>query len=155
MVENYVLPQLDDDNENRPSFQNVMFSSFLEYRTMTKSKNPALLSVTRHHHNPLRSTSIFLYTNWWKFYYATNESVLFFSYYITHSWHSHCRTSLLKWTNIESTKKNAGISGTCSLGTKKGMRVLSTVLYSSIKTVFLHTCGQVVRCETLHSQHHL
>jgi hypothetical protein len=62
MVENYVLPQLGDNKENRSSFQNFMFCSFLEYQTMTKSKNPTLLSVKHHHYNLLRSTSIFLYT---------------------------------------------------------------------------------------------
>jgi hypothetical protein len=54
-----------------------------------------------------------------------------------------------------STKKNAGISGTYSLGTKTGIRMLFAVFYSSVEIVFLYTSGKVVKCETLHSERHL
>jgi hypothetical protein len=53
------------------------------------------------------------------------------------------------------TKKNAGISGTCSVGTKTDVRVLLAVFYLSIQTVLFPTSGKVVRYETLYMECHL
>jgi hypothetical protein len=37
-------------------FQNIVFSSYLEFRTMEKSMNPINLSVIHHRQNPFDST---------------------------------------------------------------------------------------------------
>jgi hypothetical protein len=57
--------------------------------------------------------------------------------------------------HIQVYEKNAGISGTCSLGMKTDMRVMFAVFYSSIETVYLHTSGKVAVCEMIRSERHL
>jgi hypothetical protein len=50
------MPYPSPEDENRFSLRNVVFSSFLEYRTMDKYKNLVILSVIHHRQNPLEST---------------------------------------------------------------------------------------------------
>jgi hypothetical protein len=50
------LPSPEDGN--RSSFRNVVFSMYLEFRTMDKVQNPLTLIVTHHLQNALHSTSI-------------------------------------------------------------------------------------------------
>jgi membrane-bound acyltransferase YfiQ involved in biofilm formation len=62
-----VSPPLPEDG-NRSSFQNVVFSSFLEYQTMVIVQKLVISSVIHHHKNRLESTSwicmqIFLLTD--------------------------------------------------------------------------------------------
>jgi extradiol dioxygenase family protein len=57
--------------------------------------------------------------------------------------------------NTDPTKKNAGNSGGCSLGTETDMRVVFTVFIHQLKQSFLHTSGKVVRCETLQNECHV
>jgi hypothetical protein len=52
-------------------------------------------------------------------------------------------------------EKNAWSSGTCSLGTKRDMRLLFALFYSAIAIVFYHSSGEVVRCQVLHNEVHL
>jgi hypothetical protein len=55
--------------------------------------------------------------------------------------------ALVNENNTWSAKRNASISGTCSLGMKAIMRVFLTVFHSSTETIsFLHTSKKPVRC---------
>lgn len=56
--------------------------------------------------------------------------------------------------NVQSTKKNAEISDTCSFGRKINLTVLFRVFYVNGNS-FLHANRKVVRCGTLHNERHL
>jgi hypothetical protein len=55
-----VSPTPSPEDGNRSSFRNVVFSSFLEYRWWTKSKNPVFPSVIHHRQNPLELHCLFI-----------------------------------------------------------------------------------------------
>jgi hypothetical protein len=44
---------------NSSIFRNVVFYSYLEFRTRTKTINPEILMVVHHHRNPLENTGYF------------------------------------------------------------------------------------------------
>jgi hypothetical protein len=52
-------PNIAPEDGNRSSFRNVVFSSFVEYRTMKKGQNSVIPGVIRHQHN-LYNLPIFL-----------------------------------------------------------------------------------------------
>jgi hypothetical protein len=48
------LPSPED--RSRPSFRAAVFSRYLEFRTIDKSTNPAILNIIHHRQNPLHYT---------------------------------------------------------------------------------------------------